>query len=218
MDARRDRKAFRDPDRAQLAGREPPEVPGALVAEQSYTPVGLQLAWDINQENDLSYYAVYRGSSEDFVPGPGNRVATPMEPEWFDGSWRWSSGYYYKVSAIDVHGNESGFALLTPDDVTGSETPKAPEATYLTQNYPNPFNPTTRIAFGLSAPGHVSLRIYDAAGRLVRALVNEERRAGRYEDSWDGRDSSGRSVSSGIYFYRLTAGPFESTKKMILVR
>jgi len=117
-----------------------------------------------------------------------------------------------------VHGNESGFALLTPDGVTGTDTPKAPEASYLSQNYPNPFNPTTRIAFGLSAPAHVSLRIYDAAGRLVRALVNEERRAGRYEESWDGRDSNGSSVASGIYFYRLTAGSFEETRKLALMR
>jgi flagellar hook assembly protein FlgD len=108
--------------------------------------------------------------------------------------------------------------VLSPDDVTGTDTPKAPEASYLAQNYPNPFNPTTRLAFGLSATAHVSLKIYDAAGRLVRALVNEQRRAGRYEETWDGRDSGGRAVASGIYFYRLNAGVFESTKKMILVR
>ncbi|MCX5752811.1 MAG: T9SS type A sorting domain-containing protein, partial [Candidatus Krumholzibacteria bacterium] len=84
--------------------------------------------------------------------------------------------------------------------------------------YPNPFNPTTRIAFGLSAPGHVSLRIYDAAGRLVRALVNEERHAANYDESWDGRDSNGRSVASGIYFYKLAAGSFEETRKMALLR
>jgi len=74
------------------------------------------------------------------------------------------------------------------------------------------------IAFGLSAPEHVSLRIYDAAGRLVRALVNEERRAGRYEETWDGLDSNGRAVASGIYFYRLSAGSFVETRKMALLR
>jgi hypothetical protein len=145
-------------------------------------------------------------------------VATPLAPEYFDSAWRWNSGYYYKVSAIDIHGNESGFALLTPDGVTGTDTPKAPDATYLSQNYPNPFNPTTSIAFGLSAPAHVSLRIYDAAGRLVRVLVAGSRPAGTYSELWDGRDSSGHAVASGIYFYRLNAGAFESTKKMILLR
>jgi hypothetical protein len=172
----------------------------------------------MNQESDLARYAVYRGSSASFVPAPGNRIATPRNPEYFDNAWRWNNVYYYKVSAIDIHGNESGFALARPDDVTGTDTPKAPAASYLAQNFPNPFNPTTRIAFGLSASGHVSLRIYDSAGRLVRALVNDERRAGRYEESWDGRASGGRAVASGIYFYKLTAGSFEQTRKMALLR
>jgi hypothetical protein len=207
-----------EPDSGYSVDNLPPGAPVGLVAEQSYTPAGLALSWNVSAENDLSYYAVYRGLSEDFVPGHGNRVTTPTQPEWFDGSWRWNSGYYYKISAVDVHGNESGFALLRPDNVTGVETPKAPEATYLTQNFPNPFNPTTRITFGLSAPGYVSLRIYDAAGRLVRVLVNNERHAARYEETWDGRDSSGRAVASGIYFYRLDAGAFAETKKMVLAR
>jgi flagellar hook assembly protein FlgD len=64
----------------------------------------------------------------------------------------------------------------------------------------------------------VSLRVFDAAGRLVRVLADEERREGRYEEVWDGRSSGGRPVSAGIYFYRLRAGAFEDTKKMILVR
>jgi hypothetical protein len=207
-----------DPDSGYSVDNISPEVPGGLAAEQSYTPLGIALSWNVTAANDFSNYAVYRGTSEGFVPGPGNRVATPTEPEYFDGGSSWSSRYYYKISAIDVHDNQSGFALLAPDGVTGTDTPKAPESTYLSQNYPNPFNPATRIAFGLSAPAHVSLRIYDAAGRLVRALVNDERRAGRFEETWDGRDSNGRSVASGIYFYRLNAGAFESTKKMILLR
>jgi predicted lipoprotein with Yx(FWY)xxD motif len=206
------------PDSGRSVDNIAPCPPVGLAGQQSYTPAGLDMTWDRNTEADLGHYAVYRGTSAGFVPGAGNLVASPCDTTLLDSGWRWSEGYYYKVSAIDIHGNESGFALLSPDGVTGTDTPKAPDASYLAQNYPNPFNPTTRIAFGLSAPAHVSLRIYDAAGRLVRALVNEERRAGKYEESWDGRDSNGRSVASGIYFYRLNAGPFESTKKMILVR
>jgi hypothetical protein len=204
-----------DPDSGYSVDNLSPGAPVGIVAEQSFVPAGLQLMWDINQENDLSHYAVYRGLSEGFVPGPENRVATPTEPEWFDGSWRWDSGYYYKVSAVDVHGNESGFVLSHP---TGFETSSTPSASFLSQNHPNPFNPTTSIAFGLSASGHMSLSIYDAAGRLVRVLVNEERRAGKYQEKWDGRDSTGRPVVSGVYFCRLNAGPYESTKKMTLLR
>jgi hypothetical protein len=207
-----------DPDSGYSVDNLPPETPADLAAEQRYSPMGLSLSWDPSAANDISHYAVYRGAGEDFVPSPGNRLATPVEPGWFDGSWCWSSGSHYKISAIDIHGNESGFALIRPADVTGDDSPGTPAAGYLRQNYPNPFNPLTRIVFGLSEPAHVSLRIYDASGRLVRVLTGEKRPAGQHEEFWDGSDDKGSPVSSGFYFYRLRAGAFEDTKKMTLVR
>ncbi len=206
------------PDSGYSVDNIPPGPPVGLAAAQSYAPPGLTLSWDANPENDLSYYAVHRGTSEGFVPGPGNLVATSLGPEWFDGSWRWSDGFYYKVAAVDVHGNRSGFALVRPDDVTGTDAPKAPEATYLSQNFPNPFNPTTKIAFGLREPAPVSLRIYDAAGRLVRVLVEGARPTGNYSELWDGRDLHGSAAASGMYFYRLDAGAFSETRKMVLLK
>lgn len=207
-----------DPDSGYSVDNIPPGMPAGLAAEPNFAPAGLALAWDMSPANDLSHYAVHRGSSESFVPGPENLVATPAVPEWFDGAWWWTDGYYYKVSALDVHGNESGFALLRPEDVTGALVPMPPEASYLAQNQPNPFNPMTKIAFGLSAPAHVSLRIYAVSGRLVRELVNETRPAARYEETWNGRDGAARPVASGVYFYRLEAGPFTETRKMILLQ
>jgi hypothetical protein len=195
-----------------------PGLPHGLAGRQEYAPAGLNVTWHPNTDGDLAHYAVYRGTSSGFTPGPSSLIASPADTATFDGTWRWSGGYYYKVSAIDRHGNESGFALLTPDGVTGTETPKAPDATYLAQNFPNPFNPTTRIMFGLKEPAAFSLRIYDAAGRLVRVLVSGSRPAGTYSELWDGRDSSGRAVASGIYFYRLDAGSFSQTRKMALLR
>jgi len=206
------------PDSGYSVDNLAPGLVHGLAGEQKYVPAGLELAWHPNTEHDLAHYAVYRGTSAGFVPGPSNLVASPTDTAAFDGAWRWSGGYYYKVSAIDRHGNESGFALLTPDGVTGTETPKAPDTTYLAQNFPNPFNPTTRITFGLKAPATVSLRIYDAAGRLVRILVAGSRPAGNYSEIWDGRDNGSRSVASGIYFYRLDAGSFSQTRKMALLR
>jgi flagellar hook assembly protein FlgD len=93
-----------------------------------------------------------------------------------------------------------------------------PEASYLAQNYPNPLNPMTRLEYGLAAPARVSLRVYDASGRLVRALVEADRAAGRHAELWDGRDASGRLVASGIYFYRIEAGAFSETRKSVLAR
>jgi putative hemolysin len=84
---------------------------------------------------------------------------------------------------------------------------------------PNPFRPETVIGFELPAPERITLTIYDASGRVVRTLVDgERRRAGRHEAAWDGRDDGGRRVASGAYFYRLAAGGEERIGKMLLVK
>ena len=93
-----------------------------------------------------------------------------------------------------------------------------PDCLVLMQNWPNPFNPITNIAFGINKQAYVSLRIYDAAGRLVTTLIDESRPAGWYDEAWDGRDNAGRPVSSGVYFCRLSAGVLEKSRKMILLR
>jgi hypothetical protein len=99
-----------------------------------------------------------------------------------------------------------------------SPRPFAPEVDYLSQIYPNPFNPVTTITFGLTKSGHVSLKVYDVSGRLVRVLVEEQRAARHYEEKWDGRDNAGKPVASGVYFCRLTAEGFSQTRKMVLVK
>jgi len=195
-----------------------PTAPLGLAGEQSYTPEGLELTWDPNIESDLVGYKIYRGTSSGFTPGAGNFVTSTPDTMTLDGDWSWEAGYWYKVSAIDIHGNESLFAVIGPDMVTGDDPMPVPDATFLSQNYPNPFNPITTIGFGIREQGFISLRIYDAAGRLVATLIDESRPAGRYTAEWNGRGTDGRAVSSGVYFYRLTTQEFEETKKMILLR
>ena len=206
------------PDSGRSVDNLAPDAPLGLAGEQSYSPAGLNLSWAPNSESDLGGYAIYRGESADFIPASGNLVTSTPDTLYLDTEWSWDSGYYYKVSALDIHGNESNFALFRPDEATGDDTPQTPEASYLAQNYPNPFNPLTQIVFGLAEPAHVSLRVYNAAGHLVRVLVDEELSAARYEENWDGRDGAGRQVSSGLYFYRLEAGSFIETRKMVLLR
>jgi flagellar hook assembly protein FlgD len=90
--------------------------------------------------------------------------------------------------------------------------------TSLEQNRPNPFNPQTTISFTLAERTQVHLGVYDVDGALVRTLVNEPRAAATYESRWDGRDESGHAAASGVYFYKLTAGSFTQTKKMVLLK
>ena len=90
----------------------------------------------------------------------------------------------------------------------------------LMQNSPNPFNPTTVIRYSLdgTAPAHTTLRIYDTAGRLVRTLVDEPQAAGEQSATWNGEDSRGRAVTSGVFFYVLTSGDEKTSRKMVLIR
>jgi flagellar hook assembly protein FlgD len=82
---------------------------------------------------------------------------------------------------------------------------------------PTPASSGVRISYALREPGPVSLRIYDAAGRLVRTLVNESRQAGDYESTWDRLDDAGRRAPSGIYFYRLESPQGTGGRKVVLV-
>lgn len=88
----------------------------------------------------------------------------------------------------------------------------------LSQNYPNPFNPTTKIEFTLSKSSFVTLRIYDILGRPVTTLVSEQLSPGYKSVIWDGRNQEGDCVASGIYFYRIEAGGFSQTEKMLLLK
>ncbi|MCP4571613.1 MAG: T9SS type A sorting domain-containing protein [bacterium] len=99
-----------------------------------------------------------------------------------------------------------------------SATPDVPAPTALGPNYPNPFNPATTIAFRLAQPGQVDLRVFNAAGRLVRTLVSGQMTDGDHLVSWQGRDDGGRQVASGVYFYRLQANGYDESRRMVLMK
>jgi flagellar hook assembly protein FlgD len=90
-------------------------------------------------------------------------------------------------------------------------------ATALNGNYPNPFNPETTISFAVKEAAAVKLDIYNLKGQLIRSLVHEDKAPGHYRVVWNGKDNQGFSVGSGVYFYRMTAGSYSSTKKMLLM-
>jgi hypothetical protein len=100
----------------------------------------------------------------------------------------------------------------------GDEELRIPRTRYLAQNRPNPFRSSTTIQFGLVAPTHVRLAIYDVRGALVRRLAHGELPAGHHGAAWDGRDGQGHCVGSGIYFCRLEAGDITETRRMVILR
>lgn len=88
----------------------------------------------------------------------------------------------------------------------------------LEQNFPNPFNPSTIIRYALPEGGPVSLTVFDIAGREVARLVNETQPAGTYQVRFDAAAVRRGGVASGVYFYRVQAGSFNETRKMLLVK
>lgn len=97
--------------------------------------------------------------------------------------------------------------------VTGNNGSNIPTNYFLAQNYPNPFNPTTTIKYGLPKSGVLKLVVYDLLGREVKTLVNEFKQAGSYEINFNAS-----SLASGVYLYRIEAGDFIDTKKLLLVK
>jgi hypothetical protein len=126
-----------------------------------------------------------------------------------------------KISSL-VLDNISLSNSLTITKINGS-IQVIPSNFALLQNYPNPFNPDTWLPFKLAQDSHVTIQIYNQKGQLVRSISLGNKPAGVYVTKesaayWDGRDSLGEKVSSGVYFYSLQAGEFRSTRKMVIVK
>ena len=116
---------------------------------------------------------------------------------------QWSEEFFFTNTALS--------AISTSDDAVVKESK-------LYANYPNPFNPTTSIQFDVSGKGIVSLKVYDANGRLVNTLVDKELSNGKYTVNWNGKDEFGRQVSSGIYFIHVLMPEYQKTQKATLLK
>jgi hypothetical protein len=135
----------------------------------------------------------------------------------------WNYLYVRNDKSLGIHNPKYVVTLLQRSihRLTGVEfehTPDVPRDFTLYQNYPNPFNPTTQIQFSIPEPTDVSLEIYDITGRLVTTLINESLATGTYNVTWDARNRSGQIVSSGIYLYRIQAGSFVQTNRMVFIK
>lgn len=129
---------------------------------------------------------------------------------------------------VDVNANilpviwSTGTVTIEIPTAVEEITDQLPSAYELGQNYPNPFNPKTTISYTIPVHAsdgmHVTLRIYNLQGQLVRTLVDELKSPGRYRVVWDGRNNAGVNISSGIYLYAITAGDFKATKKMAILK
>ena len=120
------------------------------------------------------------------------------------------------ASSFDVWSGDAYVWVLEIQSQTGikDELTNSPNGFVLKQNYPNPFNPSTSIQYALNSTQFVTLKVYDALGNEVATLVNEEKEEGVYQVEFSANSGS----ASSIYFYRLQAGNFSETKKMVLMK
>jgi hypothetical protein len=94
----------------------------------------------------------------------------------------------------------------------------SPENYSIGQNYPNPFNPSTEINFQIPVKAHVTLIIFDVTGKQVKTMIDREMPQGKYNVTWNSKNDYNEYVASGVYFYKIQAGPYSMTKKMMLMR
>jgi hypothetical protein len=199
---------------------------------ESYDPDGVYYG-DKHPTDACNYDANNDGVTNEEEIDPA--YATPIAP---DSNWalKWQAahpGSWYECStnttyhSPPLNANLKAYAawwlwarLAGWDGASGVEKQreKIPQLFNISQNYPNPFNRTTTINYQLPVNSHITLKIYDQLGREIKTLVNGIQTAGKYSIQWNGKNSSGQDVGSGIYFYRLrTSKGFADTGKMILL-
>jgi len=192
-----------------------PTVVQGLRGAVSYGTPSVNLAWHPNPEVDLGHYNLYRGGAPNFVPDPASLVSAVADTTFLD--FMGSGSSFYRLAAVDIHGNEGPDVLLSPAAVSGIGL-GVPAVLAIEGIAPNPFNPATTVSFNVRRAGPVRLEIYDIAGRHVRTLVDGWSPAGPRQAMWRGFDDNGRAVSSGAYLARLTDDQGSVTKALSLIK
>jgi len=139
-----------------------------------------------------------------FIEGNGT-TTSPHSYSYSDKNLN-AGTYSYRLKQIDNNGTFKYLNLSESFDIQ-------PEDYSLSQNYPNPFNPSTMIKYSIPEKSHITIKIYNVLGSEVAVLVNEEKPAGSYEVNFNAAD-----LSSGVYYYTISAGKYNETRKMILLK
>lgn len=190
-------------------------VPVELSSFSSSVKDGIvTLSWSTSTETNNSGFQVERktiNANEWSVAGfvKGNSTTSEISNYTFtDNVAKFgAASYNYRLKQIDFDGTAKYYNLQQAVEVS------APKTFALEQNFPNPFNPSTSISFSIPTDSKVTLEVYDVLGKAVKSLVNENKAAGSYTVTFDASN-----LSSGVYFYRLSAGENTLLKKMNLIK
>jgi hypothetical protein len=188
------------------------EITVRWVTESSVDNVGFNLYRSLSPDGE------YVRLNPDLIEGIGTSVS-PRTYTYTDGEVTDGETYWYRLEDVDIQGRTGAagpvLVTLSPSvDVEAEAATHAPAKFALGRNVPNPFNPATTITYDLPEASNVRLTIYNLSGQQVATLVSfAYQAAGHYEVTWDGSD-----FATGVYFYRLEAGNFADTQRMVLLK
>jgi len=192
-----------------------PTDPSVSVSNNGY----ISLTWiDRRDGRRLAYYRIL---DSDLTPLADNQPVSTTVPEFMvspaTDAYRGRAWFVWsdpRENGLNVYAHP---LIYLPTDVD-DDPPRLPFGFSLSQNYPNPFNPSTEIEFTIPTATHVELTVINSLGQTVTTLMDDIRSAGTHRVAWNGCNSNGDRVASGVYLYRLTAGEFTQTKKMLLLK
>ena len=180
---------------------------------------GMVLQWaTVSEVNNYGFYVERRSDGESaftelahvFIPGHGTTLS-PQHYSYADNTVT-PGVWWYRLRQVDLDGTVHYTDAVRATLITGVAE-AAPREFVLLHNYPNPFNPSTNIKYALPHASHITLTVFNTLGQIVRELVNGELRAGYHEVQFDAA-----GLTSGVYFYRMRAGDFVETKRLLLLR
>jgi DNA-binding beta-propeller fold protein YncE len=177
----------------------------------------VEVTWVTASELNTAGFNVYRSAERNGARIKLNEFLIPARGSAFEGAEyafmdKHAAGGYFWFEDVSLSG---GSTVHGPVSVVLGDIPAVFS---LAQNFPNPFNPATKIKYSLPRDCHVELVIYNVLGQRIQVLVDERQKAGYKSAVWDGTNSNGVAVSSGMYFYKIKADDFMETKKMLLLR
>jgi hypothetical protein len=182
---------------------------------------GIVLTWATESEVNSAGFSIWRSETENgvyrkisaaFIPGRGNS-SSRTGYRFSDQDASAGKTYWYKIEAVSTDGSSE---FHGPISVSMREL--LPAEFSLSQNFPNPFNPVTEAGYELPEASPVLIRVFSMLGREIKILVDQPKQAGRYTVPWDGTDSRGALVPSGIYFLHMQAGGYSMVRKMTYLR